>query len=156
MNLKQIETIKEKIQPIVLDKELLLWDVVFFSGHPALLTVLIDGQDHQLITMNQISEITPLISEALDQITPDPFPDQYNLDISSPGIDRSIKSDEHLKWAIGQPVKLNLFEKIDDSKSAGGILRSFSNMEIGVEVSADQINYFPRERISKISLNQEA
>ncbi|OIL49781.1 ribosome maturation factor RimP, partial [Oenococcus oeni] len=117
---------------------------------------LIDGQDHQAIRMNQISEVTSLISDALDKVEPDPFPDRYNLDISSPGIDRSIKTDEHLDWALGQPIKLNLFEKIDGSKSAEGILKSFSDLEISLEVSPAEVKNFPREKISKISLNQEA
>ncbi|MDN6968293.1 ribosome maturation factor RimP [Oenococcus sp. UCMA 17063] len=156
MNLKQIDTIKEKVQPILSEKHLLLWDLSFFSGRPAVLTILVDGQDHQAIQMNQISEITSLISNALDKIEPDPFPDQYNLDISSPGIDRSIKTDAHLDWALGQPIKLNLFEKVDGSKSAEGILKSFSDLEISLEVSSTEVKNFPREKISKISLNQEA
>ena len=156
MNLKQIDTIKEKVQPILSEKHLLLWDLFFFSGRPAVLTILVDGQDHQAIQMNQISEVTSLISNALDKIEPDPFPDQYNLDISSPGIDRSIKTDEHLDWALGQPIKLNLFEKVDGSKSAEGILKSFSDLEISLEVSPAEVKNFPREKISKISLNQEA
>ncbi|OIM57569.1 ribosome maturation factor RimP [Oenococcus oeni] len=156
MNLKQIDTIKEKIQPILSEKHLLLWDLSFFGGSPAVLTILIDGQDHQAIRMNQISEVTSLISDALDKVEPDPFPDRYNLDISSPGIDRSIKTDEHLDWALGQPIKLNLFEKIDGSKSAEGILKSFSDLEISLEVSPSEVKNFPREKISKISLNQEA
>lgn len=155
MNSKQLETIKERISPIVKKRELMLWDVSFFGAASPVLTILIDRQDKTPITMNEISEITPFISEAMDQIEPDPFPDHYNLDISSPGIDRTIKSNDQLAWAVSEPVKINFFEKIDGQKNAEGILLDYSDSYIELKNSAEQIEDFPRDKITKISLNQE-
>lgn len=155
MNSRQIETIKASIEPIIAKHDLMLWDVSFFGASSPVLTVLIDRQNNTPITMNEISEVTPLISEALDQIEPDPFPDHYNLDISSPGIDRTIKSDEQLAWAVSEPVKVSFFQKIDSRKSAEGILLDYSDSYIELQNSEEEIEDFPRDKITKISLNQE-
>ena len=44
------------------------------------------------ITLNDTADLTEVISPLLDQIQPDPFPEQYFLEVTSPGLERPLKN----------------------------------------------------------------
>jgi len=60
-------------------------------------------------TLDQCVEATKLISPLLD-VTP-PVHGEYRLEVSSPGIERKLKSFEHYQLSIGEKVKLTLTDK---------------------------------------------
>jgi len=60
-------------------------------------------------TLDQCVEATKLISPLLD-VTP-PVHGEYRLEVSSPGIERKLKSFEHYQRSIGEKVKLTLTDK---------------------------------------------
>lgn len=49
------------------------------------------------ITLNDTADLTEVISPLLDQIQPDPFPEQYFLEVTSPGLERPLKRKRRLK-----------------------------------------------------------
>ncbi|WP_439425737.1 ribosome maturation factor RimP [Oenococcus alcoholitolerans] len=155
MNSKTLNIIKEHILPILSQEELVLWKIDFSQHGQAILSIDIDLADGQAITIDKIAEVTPLISEALDEIKPDPFPDQYSLDISSPGINRELGNQEQLKWAIGKPVTVKFFEKVDGTKVVNGILDDFNEQQIQLKFPSDEHISYGTSKIAKISLNEE-
>lgn len=60
-------------------------------------------------TMEQCVEATKLLSPLLD-VTP-PVGGEYRLEVSSPGIERKLKTPEHFRYSIGEKVKLTLTDK---------------------------------------------
>ena len=53
------------------------------------------------------------------------IPDAYILEVSSPGLGRTLKKDKHLQKSIGEEVEIKLFKPIDKCKEFSGILESF-------------------------------
>ncbi|WP_345987339.1 ribosome maturation factor RimP [Sulfurimonas sp. HSL1-2] len=60
-------------------------------------------------TMDQCVEATKLISPMLD-VTP-PVQGEYRLEVSSPGVERKLKTLEHFRYSVGEKVKLTLQDK---------------------------------------------
>ena len=67
--------------------------------------------------------VSRALSEALDKA--DFIPDAYILEVSSPGLGRTLKKDKHLQKSIGEAVEIKLFKPIDKCKEFSGILDSF-------------------------------
>ena len=67
--------------------------------------------------------VSRALSDALDK--EDFIPDAYILEVSSPGLGRTLKKDKHLAKSIGQEVEIKLFKAIDKCKEFSGVLESF-------------------------------
>ncbi len=67
--------------------------------------------------------VSRALSDALDK--EDFIPDAYILEVSSPGLGRTLKKDKHLAKSIGQEVEIKLFKAVDKCKEFSGVLESF-------------------------------
>lgn len=61
------------------------------------------------VSMDDCVEATKLISPLLD-VTP-PVKDEYRLEVSSPGIERRLRTLDNFKNSIGEKVKIQTFDK---------------------------------------------
>ena len=61
------------------------------------------------INLDKCAEISRMISPILD--LDEPMNGKYNLEVSSPGIERKLKNPRHFKASIGEKVKLKDFDK---------------------------------------------
>ena len=68
------------------------------------------------ITLNDTADLTEVISPLLDQIQPDPFPEQYFLEVTSPGLERPLKTKEAIAGAVGKYIHVGLYKAIDKQK----------------------------------------
>ena len=83
-------------------------------GNDYVLSILLDKPGG--ITVEDTTNLTDVISPLLDKISPDPFPDQYMLEVSSPGLERSLKTSNSLTSAIGSYINVSLYKAIDKVK----------------------------------------
>ena len=79
------------------------------------------------------------------------IPDAYILEVSSPGLGRTLKKDKHLEKSIGKEVEVKLFKAVDGSKEFSGILKSFTPQEL-VITEEDTPRTFQRNEIALIRL----
>ncbi|MBR6626666.1 MAG: ribosome maturation factor RimP [Lachnospiraceae bacterium] len=93
--------------------------------------------------------VSRALSDALD--AEDFIPDAYILEVSSPGLGRSLKKDKHLAASIGQEVEIKLFKAIDKQKEFIGILDSFDAGTITIK-EADVPRSFNRSDIALVRL----
>ncbi|AXH08718.1 ribosome maturation factor RimP [Malaciobacter halophilus] len=56
------------------------------------------------VSLDKCAEISRLISPILD--VEEPMSGNYNLEVSSPGIERKLKKIEHFKASVGEKVKI--------------------------------------------------
>ncbi len=80
-----------------------LYDVTWAPG---LLRVLIDRDGG--VDLNTLATLSPVLSAALDAAEPDPLPGRYTLEVSSPGLERQLKSPAHYRRFLGTPVNVKL------------------------------------------------
>ena len=84
------------------------------------------------ITIDDCEKVTKAIDPILDELNP--TNDQpYILSVSSPGIDRPIKTDRDFKRNMEKEIEITLFKKIDGVKKFDGILKSFNEEEVTIE-----------------------
>ena len=58
------------------------------------------------IDLDGVSKASRIVSDVLDER--DPIADAYTLEVSSPGLERPLRTPAHFRRHLGQPVKLKL------------------------------------------------
>lgn len=74
------------------------------------------------VNINDCETVSRALSDALD--AEDFVEDAYILEVSSPGLGRTLKKEKHLAKSIGSRVELRTYKPIDGSKEFSGILKS--------------------------------
>lgn len=90
------------------------------------------------------------ISKYLDDR--DLISDAYYLEVSSPGLDRPLKTDKDLKRNINKEVEINLYKALNSRKKYDGKLLDFNNNDIIISLLEDNTISISREYISLIKL----
>ena len=113
---------EEFLQPVVDEHGFELVDVEYVKeGSDYYLRAYIDKPEG--VNILDCENVSRALSEALDKA--DFIPDAYILEVSSPGLGRTLKKDKHLQKSIGEEVEIKLFKPIDKCKEFSGILDSF-------------------------------
>ena len=66
-------------------------------------------------------------------IKPDPFPEQYFLEVTSPGLERPLKTKEALEGAVGKYVNISLYKAVEKQKVFEGNLVGFEEDVLTIE-----------------------
>lgn len=90
------------------------------NGHGSILRIYIDKDEG--ITIDDCALVSRQLAGLLD--VEDPIQGNYDLEVSSPGLDRPIFTVEQFKKFIGETIKLRLYEKQDGRKRYVGLLVS--------------------------------
>ncbi len=122
-----------------------LYDVEYVKeGKNYFLRIYIDSPKG--IDLNDCEKVNDAIMDLLDEA--DYIKEQYFLEVSSPGIERVLRKDEHLNKNIGNEIYVKLFQKdCSENKEYYGILKQFTNTKIIVETDGlEQKNEVVLER----------
>lgn len=143
------EGLVELLEPVVqgLGYE---WVGAEFDGHQRVLRIYIDTPEG--VTLEDCSKVSYQVSGVLD--VEDPIPGRYQLEVSSPGLDRPLYTLEHFERFKGAMVRLQLSSALDGR-------RRFKARVAGVEgrevlLLEDGQNYrIPFDLIEKARLSPE-
>lgn len=125
-----------------------LYDVQYVKeGKDYYLRIYIDSKKG--IDLEDCEKVSNEVSTILDKN--DFIKEQYFLEISSPGIERILRKDKHLKDNIDEEVEVSLFKPIDKQKSIVGVLKDFDADTIEIEVE-NNILKIDRKNISLIKI----
>ena len=80
------------------------------------------------IDLNDCEKVNDGINDLLDKA--DYIKEQYFLEVSSPGIERVLRKDEHLKDSIGKEIEVKLFKPIEKQKEFVGTLEDYNEEKI--------------------------
>lgn len=83
------------------------------------------------VSFQELSGAQEWIGEMLDRI--DPFPGAYTLEVSSPGIDRPLRTPEHFRRFAGEEVSVRTARPLEGRSSFKGTLVSATDDEVVVE-----------------------
>ncbi|MCR5419428.1 MAG: ribosome maturation factor RimP [Lachnospiraceae bacterium] len=143
---------EEIVNPILDDKGFKLWDVEYVKEGPDYyLRVYIDKEGG--ITIDDCVEVSRKLSEELD--AEDFIEDAYILEVSSPGLGRTLKNNRDFENSIGKMVEVKTYSPVYDNKEFTGVLLSFDKESIGLKKDNDVILNINRNDIAKISLYVE-
>ena len=131
---KVIDLVRPVVEPIIDEHGDMLVDMEYVKEKGQnYLRIYVDREPNG-IDIDEIAALSELVSEKLDTINPDPVPEPYVLELSSPGAERPIKTEADWKKALNDYIHIGLYQKIKDKKVYEGTLKSYNDEEIVLEV----------------------
>lgn len=107
------------------------------------LRILIDKPEG--VTINECEELNNFLSGELDK--EDVIQDRYTLEVSSPGLDRPIKTDRDFERAMGRILEITTYEVIDGKKAHEGRLIGMDKENVVIESNGIS-TVIPRNKIA--------
>ena len=104
------------------------------------------------ITIDECEEMNNFLSTALDQ--ENIMERSYVLEVSSPGLDRPIKTKRDFERAMGRALEVKTYEKIDGRKDHEGTLMGMDNDNIVIGNNGVSVA-IPKEKIAVARLKIE-
>lgn len=101
------------------------------------------------VTITDCENVSRALSDELDK--EDFIEDAYILEVSSPGLGRTLKKDRHLARSLGEEVEIKTYKPIDGQKEFNGILTAYDEKTITVMLGNDERD-FERKEIALIRL----
>lgn len=150
MKRNDIENLTLRItEPIVDELNMEIVDIEYIKEGPHMyLRIYIDKDGG--VNLDDCQKVSEQVSEILDE--KDPIPDNYFLEVSSPGIDRPLKNDKDLKRSIGKDVEISLYKAVDGKKKLTGQLLNYDDDNIYIKNEDSSESAIERNLISKINL----
>jgi ribosome maturation factor RimP len=95
-------------------------DLIDVEQHGAELTVFVDREGG--VNLDELGQASREVSAALDEI--DPMPGRYTLSVSSPGLERRLRTPAHFARAVGEAVTIRIHAGTADVRRVNGQLES--------------------------------
>ena len=146
MKIKPMEEIRALLQSVADGMGVELVDVEFKQGHNPSLTAYIDTEDG--VDLDTCEKYHRAIDEALDALDPT-FGEPYTLNVSSPGLDRPLKTQRDFDRCLGEKVEVRLFAPLRGKKYLEGVLAGFDGNNVRLEAEKGEIA-LELSRIAKI------
>lgn len=130
-----VERVTEIIKPFAEELSLELWDVTFKKeGTDWYLRVFIDKDGG--VSIDDCVDLTRAITKPLDEA--DPISQSYMLEVSSPGVERELKTDLHFAKYVGAPVMMRTIRPIDGVRDFNGVMTEFNDGMITVRLKDEK------------------
>lgn len=100
------------------------------AGKHSTLRIYIDHENG--ITVDDCADVSHQVSAVLD--VEDPISTEYNLEVSSPGMDRPLFKAEHYSAIVGEVVSVRLRVPMDNRRNFKGELVACENGNISVVI----------------------
>ena len=141
------DTVREIIEPTVCALGYRLWDISYSKiGADYHLEITIDSDEG--INIDDCERVHRAIDPLLDEH--DPIETFYYLEVSSPGVERELRTDEHISLSVGQKVEAKLFTNKDGRKSYKGVLVSFEDGALIIDDNGEA-HTLQKSEISKLT-----
>jgi ribosome maturation factor RimP len=98
----RVTAVRAELTPIVESLGLSVYDVTLTGGTQPTLAVLVDRAGAHGVDLDELETATRTISAALDAL--DPLGGRYLLEVSSPGLERPLRTPEQFAGAVGEIV----------------------------------------------------
>ncbi len=128
--------IEEKVQNLlentIINLGYELYDVIYEKeGKDFYLRIFIDKESG--ISINDCEYVNNNINDILDEA--DYIKDAYFLEVSSPGLERTLRKDKHFISQIGNEIYIKLYSQVEKRKEFIGILEDYNENDITINVN---------------------
>ena len=113
MKVKPIEEVQNALTPIAEEMSIEIVEVEFKQGKEPALTVYIDTETG--VDLDTCEKFHRAIDPVLDEVDPT-FGSPYTLNVSSPGLDRPLKTERDYKKCLNEKVEVKLFAPLKGKK----------------------------------------
>ena len=138
---------EELLTPIAREQGVEIYDVEYVKeGADWYLRAYIDKPGG--VNIQDCEVVSRALSDKLDE--EDFIGDAYILEVSSPGLGRTLKKDRHLEKSLGQEVEIKTYKPIEGNKEFAGTLKSFDSSTITIVNGEEMV--FQRSDVALIRL----
>lgn len=137
-----VDRVRELVAPVVADSGAELYDVEFNGG---ILRILVDAEGG--IGIDAIKTISKSAGRLLDEV--DPVPGRYTLEVSSPGLERPLRTRTHYEGAVGETVKFKTHAEVDGRRRFYGTLLGADDDGFRLEVDGAELG-FAYDAVTKV------
>jgi len=140
---------EELLVPIVEKNNYELVDVEYVKeGSNWYLRAYIDKEGG--FSVNDCEKVSRELSDLLDR--EDFIDESYILEVSSPGLGRTLKKDKDFARSIGEEVEIKLYKAVEGQKEFSGMLKGYDEKTVTIGFEENEELIFERKNISLIRL----
>ena len=141
------ETVRDAVSETITGLGYEIWDITYAKiGADYHLEITIDSPNG--INIEDCEKVHRAIDPILDEC--DPIEGFYYLDVSSPGVERELRTEQHISRSVGEKVRAKLFAQKDGKRVIVGILSAFEDGKLTISEESGDIILTPAE-ISKLN-----
>jgi len=145
---KIVDLVTELARPIVLENGLELWDVEYVSeGGQWYLRIYIDKEGG--VSIDDCEKVSRALDPILDE--KDPIPTSYIFEVSSAGLERTLKQPAHFQRFLGENVEVKLYKPLDGSKLYAGNLTAHENGDVTIDCGGKTM-HFTKKQVASVRL----
>ena len=136
------------LQPVVVSLGYELWELEYAGrSGGGLLRLYIDSTDPAVaITVDDCARVSRAVSQKLDAA--DPIPGEYTLEVSSPGLDRVLRTRAHFARVTGERVQVEMNVPVNGRKRFTGRLERVDEDDLILEMQGSTVS-LPIDAIHK-------
>jgi ribosome maturation factor RimP len=124
------DRVRDLVLPLLAEREIDLYDIEVAGP---VLKVVIDRDGG--LDLGVVADATRAVSRALDEA--DPIAGAYTLEVTSPGLERRLRTPGHFARAVGETVKVKLLAGAEDDRRVAGLLAAVDDDGITVRTGLD-------------------
>ncbi len=145
--------VRELAEPLAESLGLTLWDVRYEKeGADWFLRILIDKNGG--VSIDDCVDMTHLIDPVLDE--EDPIPQEYQLEVSSPGWQRKLTRPEHFDAYLGEPLRVKLIRPLENgSRILEGVLLKSEGSRFELQLDEETSVTLERKECSSVNVIEE-
>ena len=148
---KAEDVVREMTEPIIEVLGLELVDIEYLKeGGAWFLRVFIDKPEG--ITHHDCQAVSERVGKMLDE--KDPIPQSYVLEVSSPGIERTLKKPTDFEKFRGYKVRGSTFSPVNGQKEFVGELVGLENGHVVIDVESQSVT-LPLEHVARVRLEAD-
>lgn len=127
---------EELLLPITEENHVEIYDVEYVKeANDWFLRVYIDKEGG--VDINDCVAVSRALSDKLDE--EDFIEEAYTLEVSSPGLGRTLKKDSHFEKSLGEEVELKTYKPIEKQKEFAGTLKAYDGGSITIETEGKEM-----------------
>ena len=132
-----LEEVRDLAEAVARRRSLILWDVEV-GGQPGRAVVRVFVEGEQGVDLDTVAEVSEEISRGLD--LRDPIQGRYMLEVSSPGLERNLRSPEHFARCIGRKAVVKTREKLlPESHRIEGTIAAATDDSVKLETRTGEV-----------------
>lgn len=130
----QAEDVRALVEPVLATEGLELFDLEL---KPGLLRITVDKDGG--VDIDRLGKLSQRLSRLLDER--DPIPNRYTMEVTSPGLERSLRTPEHFRRAVGSEITVRTTGEAaeEGDRRTQGVLEAADDS--GITVAGRRITY---------------
>ena len=125
------------LQPVVESLGYEFWGLEYIQGRGATLRIFIDRDSDEGVSVDDCALVSHQVSGVLD--VEDPIPGEYNLEVSSPGMDRPLFTLEQWGRYIGEDIQIRLLAPVAGKRRLTATLTAIEGDEVLLDVKGEAL-----------------